>query len=203
MLLKNWKKRSINLIAIFMIAVTASLVLGCSDSSGEKDELTQANSSSSKVENKTSKSLEQNIKVKESKKAEEKPIPKKEVITGYDDTKNILNQDGYCTVTIDNTRNDMPVYVRIWECGTNIPVRAFFIDKGNSFTAEKMTPGTYEVRYKELYENNLPSYGDKSEPFTLEQRETFNGIQYSTYSLTLYKVSNGNTTTQRISADDV
>ena len=43
MLLKNWKKRSINLIAIFMIAVTASLVLGCSDSSGEKDEMTQAN----------------------------------------------------------------------------------------------------------------------------------------------------------------
>lgn len=104
------------------------------------------------------------------------PVAKIGVMTGYDYDHPILNTDGLCEYTVDNTRNDMPVYARIY-----------------------LSPGTYELRYMELYENDVPPYGNKSEPITLEQY----GTSYSTVSLTLYKVYNGNTTTTRIDASDV
>ena len=131
------------------------------------------------------------------------PVAKIGVMTGYDYDHPILNDDGLCEFTIDNTRNDMPVYVRIWDVTAQVPVRAFTIAQGDKFTAENLSPGTYEVRYKELYENDVPPYGNKSEPTTLEQYETFGSINYSTVSLTLYKVYNGNTTITRIDASDV
>ena len=132
-----------------------------------------------------------------------KPVAKIGVTTGYDYDHPFLNDDGLCEFTIDNTRNDMPVYVRIWDVGAQLPVRAFTIAQGDKFTAENLSPGIYEVRYKELYENAAPPYGSKSEPTTLEQIETYDGTSYSIVELTLYKVHGGNTTTTRIDADDV
>ena len=130
-------------------------------------------------------------------------IAKIGVTTGYVYDHPILNDDGLCEFTIDNTRNDMPVYVRIWDVDTRRPVRAFTIAQGDKFTAYNLSPGTYEVRYKELYENDAPPYGSKSEPTTLEQIETYSGTSYSIVELTLYKVHGGNTTTTRIDASDV
>ena len=127
------------------------------------------------------------------------PVAKVGVTTGYVDDHPILNNDGLCEFTVDNTQNDMPVYVRIWDVDAQQPVRAFTIAEGRKFTAENLSPGTYEVRYMYLRGNNAPSYGNKSEPTTLEQH----GTSYSTVSLTLYKVTGGNTTTTRIDADDV
>ena len=131
------------------------------------------------------------------------PVAKIGVTTGYDYDHPILNDDGLCEFTIDNTRNDMPVYVRIWDVDTHRPVRAFTIAQGRKFTAKNFSPGTYEIRYKELYENDAPPYGSKSEPTVLEQYETYDGTSYSIVELTLYKVHNGNTTTTQIDADDV
>ena len=131
------------------------------------------------------------------------PIPKRGVYTGYDYSQEILNDDGLCEFTVDNTRNDMPVYVRIWDMNIRKPVRAFTIAQGEKFTAENLSPGRYEVRYKELYENDVPAFGQKSEQFSLEQYETFSGTRYSIMELTLYKVVGGNTTTTLIDADDV
>lgn len=131
------------------------------------------------------------------------PVAKIGVMTGYDYEHPILNDDGLCEFTIDNTRNDMPVYVRIWDVGAQLPVRAFTIAQGDKFTAENLSPGTYEVRYMYLYENDVPPYGNKSEPTTLEQYETYSGTRYSTVSLTLYKVHGGNTTTTRINVYEV
>lgn len=132
-----------------------------------------------------------------------KPIERKNVFTGYDPDKPILNDDGLCELTIDNTRNDMPVYVRVWDMDIRQPVRAFYIAKGEEFTAYDLSPGTYEVRYIELYDNDFPARGSKSEQFELEQRDTDYGIQYSRMSLTLYKVVNGNTRTTSIPADEI
>ena len=131
------------------------------------------------------------------------PVAKIGVVTGYVSSHPFLNDDGLCEFTIDNTRNDMPVYVRIWDVVRERPVRAFTIAEGDKFTAYDLSPGTYEVRYKELYENDAPPFGSKSEPTTLEQHETYSGTSYSVVELTLYKVVNGNTTTTRIDADDV
>lgn len=132
-----------------------------------------------------------------------RPQAKIGVTTGYISGEPRLNADGLCEFTVDNTQNDMPVYVRIWDVNIGRPVCAFTIAKGDKFTAYDLSPGTYEVRYRELYENNAPPFGSKSEPTILEQHETFDGTSYSVVELTLYKVHNGNTTTTRIDAADV
>ena len=131
------------------------------------------------------------------------PIAKRNVITGYDSSKPVLNDTGLCELTIDNSRNDMPVYVRVWDMDSYLPVRAFYIAQGDEFTAYDLTPGTYEVRYIELYDNDFPSSGAKSELFELEQIESAYGVQYSQMSLTLYKVRNGNTRTTSIPASQI
>lgn len=131
------------------------------------------------------------------------PIAKSNVITGYDMAQPFLNDGGYSELTIDNSLNSMPVYVRVWDMDYNIPVRAFYIDSGDEFTAEDLDPGTYEVRYIELYDNDVPAEVAKSTLFVLEQYETTYGINYSQYTLTLYKVRNGNTTTTSIPADSI
>ena len=131
------------------------------------------------------------------------PIAKRNVVTGYDSSKPILNDSGLCELTIDNSRNDMPVYVRVWDMDSYLPVRAFYIAQGDKFTTYGLTRGIYEVRYIELYDNDFPANGAKSELFELQQIESAYGVQYSQMSLTLYKVRSGNTTTTSIPANQI
>lgn len=134
---------------------------------------------------------------------EPKLTPKANVLTQYIKKEPYLNANGYCQLTIDNTRNDAPVYVRIWNLNNATPVRAFTIHQGEKFTADNLTPGRYEVRYKYLYENIEATTGSKSETIPLTQRNTASGAEYETVSLTLYKVSNGNTKTYSIPATEI
>lgn len=127
------------------------------------------------------------------------PIAKSDVRTGYDNTKDQIAYGGNASVTIDNSKNNMPVYVRIWDTNAQIPVRAFYITQGDSFTADSMVSGNYEVRYIELYDNDVPAKGNKSQRFYLED----NGYSYSEVTLTLYKVAGGNMHTTPISADEI
>ena len=68
------------------------------------------------------------------------PIAKGNIVTGYDSSKPILNDTGMCELTVDNSRNDMPVYVRVWDMNSYQPVRAFYISQGEEFTAYNLTP---------------------------------------------------------------
>ena len=130
-------------------------------------------------------------------------VPRANVRTGYDPNNAVLNNNGYCKLTIDNTRNSEPVYVRLWTTSPSRPVRAFFIAARDSFTLQNLNPGSYELRYKYLYENRKAEVGTKSESFQLTQRETAEGISYSVSTITLYKVANGNFSSTRINADDI
>ena len=58
------------------------------------------------------------------------PVARSGVMTGYNPTEPVLNDSGLCEVTIDNSRNDMPVYVRIWDADAMMPVRSFYIRHG-------------------------------------------------------------------------
>lgn len=175
--------------ALVVIAIIAAFVLyGESD----KDEANTA------LEKPTTQSVRQPAK-----KVKIEPVARAGVITGYDSDGPYLNDDGMCELTIDNTRNDMPVYVRLWDMEIGRPVRAFYIRSGDSFTATELTPSTYEVRYIELYDNDVPAQGSRSEQFTMEQVDYGSFVQYSQMSLTLYKVHGGNTTTTSIDADDI
>ena len=71
------------------------------------------------------------------------------------------------------------------------------------FTSKNLPAGVYEVRYKNLYENNITDRGSKSEQFSLSEMPQADGYSYSRLSLTLYKVKNGNTHTYDIPADQV
>ena len=108
-----------------------------------------------------------------------------------------------CKLTIDNTRNSEPVYVRLWTISPSRPVRAFYIASNGYFTLENLTPDTYELRYKYLYDNKEATSGSKSQSFTLTQYETETGTRYSVTNITLYKVSNGNFKTSRIGSNEI
>ena len=97
----------------------------------------------------------------------------------------------------------MPVYVRIWDMKKSIPIRAFTIAPGQQFACENISPGTYEIRYKELHQDGDAPKGNKSEPITLSEIDTPYGTRYDDVSLTLYRVPNGNTQTYAIEGDDV
>ena len=77
-------------------------------------------------------------------------------------------------------------------------VRVFFIPAGARFTAENLNAGNYDVRYQALDDGSLA----RSEDFSLTERETYNGNEYSTIEMTLYKVTHGNMQTYPLSPAD-
>lgn len=209
---KSLRKKIPSLSSILSLIALVMFICAYFHSYNNQNDAKQATSSQSAIEQQVNTSASQtkaaSEPVKEEKEPEKpkppvEPIARADVITGYDMEWPILNDSGYSELTIDNSRNNMPVYVRVWDMDYNTPVRAFYINKGDMFTAENMAPGRYEVRYIELYDNDFPAEGSKSEPLELEEFDTGYGIRYSQYTLTLYKVRNGNTTTTKIPADSI
>lgn len=129
--------------------------------------------------------------------------PRVGITTGYDKSFKQLNYGGYCKLTIDNTQNDEPVYLRLWSVSPTKPVRAVFIAAHDKVTMEKITPGNYEIRYKYLFEKQEAERGTKSQTFNMKQEHTDTGVRYSVQSITLYKVRNGNFRTDSIDAADI
>lgn len=131
--------------------------------------------------------------------------PQTGIVTGYVKGEPVKNNKGHSIIEIDNSKNDVPVYVRIWALGDNPrPVRSFRIKEGEKFSAKNLTRGRYDVRFKYLYKEDA-KYGAKSNPIQLKESIDFdtNIIHYSHYSLTLYKVVNGNTQLQQIPVDEI
>jgi hypothetical protein len=64
-----------------------------------------------------------------------------------------------------------------------------------SFTLNKVIAGNYDIRYRDLSNGGL----SRSEVFALEETATYNGVQYSKITMTLYKVQNGNMRTYSLS----
>ncbi len=113
----------------------------------------------------------------------------------------IRMEDGLSEVTIDNTRNNSDVFVKLFRLGANgakTTIRQVFIPAFSQFTMQDIRAGRYDIRYQDL-DNGAFS---KTESFTLEEIPIYNGTQYSQYSLTLYKVANGNMQIQDISATE-
>jgi len=107
-------------------------------------------------------------------------------LQGYD----FLHDDGLSTVTVDNSRNDSDVFVKLvaLDGATAYPVRQFYIPAAGSFTLKNVTAGTYDIRYRDLISGGL----SRSESMTLVQVQTNDGTQFSNMTMTLFKVRNGN-----------
>jgi hypothetical protein len=116
-----------------------------------------------------------------------------EYVRGYPRT----HTNGLSTVTVDNSKNDSDVFVKLVSLdGPNaFPVRVFFIPAFGEFTLNKVTPGSYDIRYRDLGNGGL----SRSEAFSLEETPTNDGTQFSNITMTLYKVQNGNMQTYGLS----
>lgn len=119
---------------------------------------------------------------------------------GYVEGYKRLHSKGLSTVTVDNSRNDSDVFVKLVSIDSEkaYPVRHFYIPAFSSFTVNKVTAGRYDIRYRDLKDGIL----SRSESFTLEEIPTNNGIQFSDMTMTLYKVQNGNMQTYNLSEDE-
>ncbi len=111
-----------------------------------------------------------------------------------------LNTSGHSTVTVDNTRNSSDVHAKLVFLGgaKAFPVREFFIPGKQKFTLGSVTPGLYDVRYRDLDSGGL----SRSDSFTIEEAETADGYRYSDLTMTLYKVQNGHMATFRLSENE-
>ena len=117
-------------------------------------------------------------------------------VSGYD----VLNDTGYSVVTIDNTKNSSDVFAKLVAINGDLyyPVRMIFIPAGHTFTLPNVTAGTYDIRYRTLTTGTLSA----SEKFLLDERETHDGVEYATVTMTLYKVRDGNFKTHSINESE-
>ena len=111
-----------------------------------------------------------------------------------------LNTSGLSRVTIDNRQNTSDVFVKLvcLEDNTSYPVRVFYIPAGGQFTVNKVKAGNYDVRYRDLNSGELA----RTEAITLEETVMGNRTQYREYTMTLYKVQNGNMQTYGLAESD-
>ena len=99
---------------------------------------------------------------------------------------------GLSKLTIDNTDGGSNVYVKLCRASSTQcdGLRHVYIPRGSSFSINGIAPGTYDVRYRDLNSGRIA----KSEPMALRQIEEEGGTKYSVIRLTLYAVTDGNTT---------
>jgi hypothetical protein len=98
--------------------------------------------------------------------------------------------DGYSTITIDNSKNDSDVFVKLYSLETLPPaaVRVFFVRAFEQFTVRNIRAGVYDVRHRDLDTGAL----SRSESFEIEEVRTSEGVRFSRFTMTLYKVRDGN-----------
>ncbi|MBI2307470.1 MAG: J domain-containing protein [Rhodocyclales bacterium] len=119
------------------------------------------------------------------------------IASGYVKGYQRLHADGLSTVTVDNSRNDFDVFVKLVSLDGKqaYPVRQFYISAFGSFTLNKVTAGSYDIRYRDLSNGGL----SRSEAFSLEEIPSYASTQFSNITMTLYKVQNGNMQTYVLS----
>lgn len=106
-------------------------------------------------------------------------------VPGYPRT----NDSGLSTITIDNTRNDADVFVKLVSLDGDqaYPARQLFIPALGKFTIRKVSAGNYDIRYRDLDSGALL----RSQQFDVDQIRGETSTQYSTIEISLYKVQDG------------
>lgn len=112
------------------------------------------------------------------------------VLPGYVYGYPVLQAQGYSTIEIDNSGNRNAVFGKLvaLDTGNPVPIRHFYISGSNTLKLERVSPGSYDLRFQNLTTGRAL----KAEPFLLEETETNSGVRYTTMALTLYTVRNGN-----------
>lgn len=126
-----------------------------------------------------------------------KPWP---VTAGYLKAVPLARTAGHSEVTVDNSQNSSDVFVKLVSLSGNVarPARQIFIPAHGKFTMKSLEQGPYDVRYQDLHSGGR----SRSEAMTLTETASSVGIEYSTITLTLYKVRNGNMATYDLPAEE-
>lgn len=103
------------------------------------------------------------------------------------------SRTGRSRVTIDNSGSDADVLVKLYASTHHKPSRFFYIPAGGTFTAVRLAPDEYVLKYLER-----SGAAFAAEPFDLTERRVSDGIKYTVEQVTLYKVPNGNMETHAI-----
>jgi hypothetical protein len=105
-----------------------------------------------------------------------------------------LNIAGHSKVTVDNSQSDSDVFIKLVSLSGSkaYPVRTAFIPARGSLTLEKLTAGSYDIRYRDLDDGSLT----RTESFDITEHEVRDErgtvVEFTTMSYSLYKVQNGN-----------
>ncbi|ERL56052.1 J domain-containing protein [Psychrobacter aquaticus] len=107
-----------------------------------------------------------------------------------------LNDNGASILTIDNSQNTEAIFGKLYYLDEteDLAVRHFYIQGGGGFNIRNISPGYYDVRYKDLENGHI----SKSEPVLIEEYEDYDSVRFSEITMTLYKVSDGNMETYAI-----
>lgn len=117
---------------------------------------------------------------------------------GYVKGEPVLAANGLSTVTIDNTKAGLPIFVKLKKVAGNSTIRSVYIPAGQKFTMNKVDPGTYFMAYKDV--KNGCNY--KSQSFELRQIKEYGGTRYDTIEMTIYTVAGGNMRYQKLPETD-
>jgi curved DNA-binding protein CbpA len=111
-----------------------------------------------------------------------------------------LNTQGLSRVVIDNSRNSSDAFVKLVDVSQGNPraVRSIFVPAYESYTINSISPGQYDIRYRDLEDGGL----SRSESFTLFESKENNSTRYKNITITLYKVAHGNMETYAISENE-
>lgn len=101
---------------------------------------------------------------------------------------------------MDNSQNDSDVFVKLVSIDSDkaYPVRTFYIPGHGSITLNKVSAGSYDIRYRDLETGHL----SRSEAFELKEIRKDDGIQFSNLTMTLYKVRDGNMQTYPLAEEE-
>jgi curved DNA-binding protein CbpA len=110
------------------------------------------------------------------------------------------NTNGRSKVTVDNSQNDSDVFVKLVSIDSDkaYPVRTFYIPGHGSITLNKVSAGSYDIRYRDLETGQL----SRSEAFDLKEIRKDDRIQFSNMTMTLYKVRDGNMQTYPLAEEE-
>ncbi|WP_070107987.1 J domain-containing protein [Burkholderia plantarii] len=108
--------------------------------------------------------------------------------------------DGHSDITIDNAGNPFDVYgklIRVDEATGPAVVRQFFIPAGRSFRLQALTPGRYDLHYRQLDDGGT----FRTERIGLQEYAADGDLHYQRVSLSLFAAPGGGMSPRPI-ADD-
>lgn len=109
--------------------------------------------------------------------------------SGYVDGYPQMNKGGLSEIKVDNAGSGADMFVKLVSLDglAAFPARTFFVAARSHFTLEGLTPGTYELRYRNLASGGLW----RSPALILEEIATTRGPQHSSMTIALYASADG------------